>query len=180
MRERIYGNPGKVITYRIAYDPGLYTRGANGDLSAVDTCRQVVRIVEVKLDRQGVGVGDLDEEDRHHTSLTDRQNERDEKRIDERGITHDEAGLLRVTDAALTAVQSVAQSYSDDLKAASADGKLTAEECQAARDQALQRMKHLLGEAGLSEVQRIFGVYGASLDSALLDRIEAALKGLGK
>jgi len=89
-------------------------------------------------------------------------------------------GLLRVTDAALTAVQSVAQSYSDDLKAASADGKLTADERQAARDQALQRMKHLLGEAGLSEVQRVFGVYGASLDSALLDRIEATLKGLGK
>jgi hypothetical protein len=41
-------------------------------------------------------------------------------------------------------------------------------------------MKHLLGSAGLAEVERVFGVDGKHLDQALLDRLEATLGGLKK
>lgn len=87
-------------------------------------------------------------------------------------------GLARLADASLGAVRSVAQSYADDLKKANADGKLTDEEKQAARDIALQRMKQLLGEAGIKEAQEVFGVYGDGLDKAFVSRIEATLQEL--
>jgi len=90
------------------------------------------------------------------------------------------AALTRMTDASLGAVASVAQEYADALKRANADGKLTPEERDHARSMALERMKSLLGEVGLQEVQRVFGLYGASLDSALLSRLESALLSLKK
>lgn len=86
--------------------------------------------------------------------------------------------LTRVSDASLNAVQDVAQSYADDLRKASADGKLTMEERLMARGQALDRMKLLLGQVGLAEVSQVFGLDPDKLEHHLMSRIESTLKGL--
>lgn len=60
--------------------------------------------------------------------------------------------LTRVTDAASSAAKHVAQVYADDLRAASADGKLTDTEKQTARKQALTVMLQDLGHSAQSEL----------------------------
>lgn len=86
--------------------------------------------------------------------------------------------LTRLADATITAVRSVAQSYADDLKEASKDGRLTNDERRYARDMALRKLKQLLGDAGVKEVQEVFGLYSEDLDKALVSRIESTVKEL--
>lgn len=88
--------------------------------------------------------------------------------------------LVRVSDAALVAVQGVAKTYVDDIKRGREDGKLTKEESERARERALDALKHNLGNVGLEEMERLLGVYGRDLDRALVDRIESKLKEVSK
>ena len=85
--------------------------------------------------------------------------------------------LVRVDDAVLTTVRHLQQNFVEDLKNASADGKLSEEEKKNLKDQALNSVyMHLGGDKGLSEVKKVLGV--ADLDSLLSSKVEAAVHSL--
>lgn len=76
--------------------------------------------------------------------------------------------LTEVGDAVLA----VSQTYVSALKAAAADGKLTAEEKAEAKAKAIAIVKQNLGMAGLKKLAKILGV---DVDGWLGNKIEAAV-----
>lgn len=87
------------------------------------------------------------------------------------------AMLGRVGDEAKAAVLEVFQVYVSAIKAASADGKLTADEKAHARGLALDALKRNLGKQGLGRLARILGlrIGGTALDAWLLGKVETAV-----
>ena len=83
------------------------------------------------------------------------------------------AALLGLDDLVSTVVRDVAQTYVDDIKRAASDGKITSLEAAKARDDAFRHLTSYLGRRGLTMLERIFGVRGATLDALLKSRIEA-------
>jgi hypothetical protein len=82
--------------------------------------------------------------------------------------------LARVTLAVGAAVKATAQTYSDALKAASADGTLTPDEQRDAAAKALEKAKSYIS---LTEVAKAFGLSGAAAaESFLADQVESAVK----
>jgi len=84
--------------------------------------------------------------------------------------------LVRLNDAAATAVGEMEQSAVKALKAASPDGKLTPATAAAVKDAAITSLKGHLGPKGLEELKTVLGV--ADVEAALSSRIESAVKAL--
>lgn len=81
--------------------------------------------------------------------------------------------LLRLNDAAGTAVAEIEQSAVKALKAASPDGKLTAATAAAVKDAAITSLKGHLGPKGVEELKTVLGV--SDVEAALNSRIESAV-----
>lgn len=77
-------------------------------------------------------------------------------------------------DCATTVAYKMSQTVVDDLKAASADGKLTAEEAAQVKANALAEVKTILSEDVINTVHTEFG----DADAWLTSKIEAAVKQL--
>ncbi len=86
--------------------------------------------------------------------------------------------LLRLDDAVLTAVKNLEQSTVEQIKAASADGKITDAEKQQIRAAALAAVKSNLGPKGRTEVVKILGLADEGMDGLLSSKIEAAVHDL--
>lgn len=82
--------------------------------------------------------------------------------------------LWRVSDEARNAVKVVAQTYTNDIKAARADGKLTEEEKREALNRAKQVMFTHLGQAGLRELEYVV----EDVNTYIENMIEGALADL--
>jgi len=86
--------------------------------------------------------------------------------------------LVRLDDAILVAVKDLQQSVVDEIKAASADGKISDDEKKRIKEKALANVKAHLGTKGLSELATILGLDGGALDGVLSSRVEAAVHDL--
>jgi hypothetical protein len=86
--------------------------------------------------------------------------------------------LVRLDDAVFTAVKGIQQSVVEQIKEASADGKITDDEKKRIKDKALTSVKSHLGTKGLAEVARILGLDGGALDGLLSSKVEAAVHDL--
>jgi hypothetical protein len=83
--------------------------------------------------------------------------------------------LVRLDEAVITAVKAIQQSVVEEIKAASADGKITDEEKRRIKERALASAKSHLGTKGLSEVGTILGLDTGALDGFLSSKVEAAV-----
>lgn len=86
--------------------------------------------------------------------------------------------LVRLDDAVFTAVKELQQSVVDEIKRASADGKITDEEKRRIKEKALTTVKSHLGNKGLAELAKILGLNGGGLDGLLSSKVEAAVHDL--
>lgn len=86
--------------------------------------------------------------------------------------------IARLDDAVLNAVREVEQSVVDEIKAARADGKLTAAERARVKAQAIDSIRSHLGLKGLGELARVLGLEDGCLDKLLSTRVEAAVHDL--
>ena len=87
--------------------------------------------------------------------------------------------LIRLSYALETAINEVAQVYTDELKHASEDGVLTDAEKARALELALDSVKSYLGPRGIKELLEILGIEIDALDQWLSRRIEGQI-GMGK
>jgi hypothetical protein len=86
--------------------------------------------------------------------------------------------LVRLDDAVLAAVREVQQVTVDSLKAASADGQLTADERAKVKQAAIDSIKSHLGTKGIGEVAKVLGLEDGAVDKLLSTRVEAAVHDL--
>jgi hypothetical protein len=86
--------------------------------------------------------------------------------------------LVRLDDAVLAAVREVHQVTVEELKARSADGKLTPEERARVKQVAIDAVKSHLGKRGIGELARVLGLEGGAIDKLLATRVEAAVHDL--
>jgi hypothetical protein len=86
--------------------------------------------------------------------------------------------LVRLDDAVFTAVKDIEQSVVEQIKEASADGKITDDEKKRIKEKALASVRSHLGTKGLAEVARILGLDGGALDGLLSSKVEAAVHDL--
>jgi hypothetical protein len=86
--------------------------------------------------------------------------------------------LVRLDDAVLGAVREVHQVTVEELKAASADGKLTPDERARVKQVAIDAVKSHLGTKGLGELAKILGLGDGAVDKLLATRVEAAVHDL--
>jgi len=94
------------------------------------------------------------------------------------GALHVRSGWITATLGRLgvevrAVVLEVSQTYTDEVKAAAADGLLTPEERARAKAMALAKLKSNLGKKGLDRIERILGI--DSIDDWLSTHIEAAV-----
>ncbi|MBA2666093.1 MAG: hypothetical protein H0U69_03540 [Trueperaceae bacterium] len=82
------------------------------------------------------------------------------------------ATIASAADAVETAVAAVNQTLVNDLRAASADGRLTLDEAQVALDRAITLARRQLGAAGLTALNRALG---DNVDQVLTSMVEATL-----
>jgi len=87
-------------------------------------------------------------------------------------------GLVRVDDAVFTAVKDLQQTVVEQIKAASADGKITADEKKQIKDKALAAVKSHLGTKGLAEAASVLGLGGGALEGLLSSKVESAVHDL--
>jgi len=78
--------------------------------------------------------------------------------------------LVRIDDAVFTAVKDLQQTVVEQIKAASADGKITDDEKKQIKDKALAAVKSHLGTKGLAEAAGILGLGGGALEGLLSSR----------
>ena len=83
--------------------------------------------------------------------------------------------LLRLDDTALTVVKDLQQNMAKQMKAASADGKLSEAERQQLKDAALAAVKAYLGPKGRAEINKILGLQDGPMEGLLSSKIEAAV-----
>ncbi len=86
--------------------------------------------------------------------------------------------LVRIDDAVFTAVKDLQQTVIEQLKAASADGKLTDDEQKQLKEKALAAVKSHLGTKGIAEAAAILGLGGSALDGLLSSKVEGAVHDL--
>mgnify|MGYP001577004250 FL=1 len=86
--------------------------------------------------------------------------------------------LVRVDDAVFTAVKNLQQTVVEQIKAASADGKITDDEKKQIKDKALAAVKSHLGTKGLAEAAAVLGLGGGALEGLLSSKVEAAVHDL--
>ena len=83
--------------------------------------------------------------------------------------------LLRLDDAVFVAVRQVQQVVVEQLKAASADGALTAAERRQVKVATLEAIRLYMGPKGILEICRILGLKDEELERVLGPRVEAAV-----
>jgi hypothetical protein len=83
--------------------------------------------------------------------------------------------LLRLDDAVFVAVRQIQQVIVEQLKAASADGTLTAEERDQVKTATLDAVRSYVGPKGVLEICKILGLGDAELERVLGPRVEAAV-----
>jgi hypothetical protein len=81
--------------------------------------------------------------------------------------------LLRLHDAVVTAVKAVDQTMVDELRDASADGKISSEEAERLKAAAVEAVKAYIGQKGMTELRRIFD--SKAIERLIEDKIEAFL-----
>jgi hypothetical protein len=86
--------------------------------------------------------------------------------------------LIRLDEAIFTSVKAVQQSVVDEIKAASADGKITDDEKKRIKEKAIATVKAHLGTKGVADVVKILGLEGGALDGLLSSKVEAAVHDL--
>jgi hypothetical protein len=95
------------------------------------------------------------------------------------GAKESESKLARIGGWALHLAMGVVADLEATLRPAlgqaAKDGKLTKEEMLQLRDAALKRLKELLGERGLGELQKVLGIAAPQLDAYLMGLIERAV-----
>ena len=86
--------------------------------------------------------------------------------------------LVRVDDAVFTAVKDLQQTVVEQIKAASADGKITDDEKKQIKEKALGAIRSHLGTKGLTEAANVLGLGGGALEGLLSSKVEAAVHDL--
>jgi len=86
--------------------------------------------------------------------------------------------LVRVDDAVFTAVKDLQQTVVEQIKAASADGKITDDERKQIKEKALAAVRSHLGAKGIAEAAGILGLGGGALEGLLSSKVEAAVHDL--
>lgn len=86
--------------------------------------------------------------------------------------------LVRLEDAVFTAVKELDQTVVAEIKAASADGKITDDEKKRIKEKALASVKSHIGTKGLSELAKVLGLESGALDGFLSSKVEAAVHDL--
>lgn len=86
--------------------------------------------------------------------------------------------LLRIDEAVFTAVKDMQKSVVDQLKAASADGKISCEEQKQIKEQAIATARAHLGKNGRAAVSKVLGMSGAAIENLLASKVEAAVHDL--
>ena len=83
--------------------------------------------------------------------------------------------LLRLDDAVFVAVRQIQQVIVDQLKAASADGTLTADERRQVKAATLEAIRSYMGPKGILEICRILGLKDDELERVVGPRVDAAV-----
>lgn len=86
--------------------------------------------------------------------------------------------LVRLDDAVVTAVKDLQQTVVAEIKAATADGKISEAEKQRIKDAAVANVKSYLGTKGIRVLAEVLGLSGGALDSFLGSKVEAAVHDL--
>ncbi len=86
--------------------------------------------------------------------------------------------LVRLDDAVVTAVKDLQQTVVAEIKAASADGKISEAEKRRIKDAAVANVKSYLGAKGIRVLAEVLGLSGGALDSFLGSKVEAAVHDL--
>jgi hypothetical protein len=86
--------------------------------------------------------------------------------------------LVRLDDAVITAVKDLQQTVVAEIKAATADGKISEAEKQRIKDAAVANVKSYLGTKGIRVLAEVLGLSGGALDSFLGSKVEAAVHDL--
>ena len=86
--------------------------------------------------------------------------------------------LVRVDDAVFTAVKDLQQTVVEQIKVASADGKITDDEKKQIKEKALGAIRSHLGTKGLAEAANVLGLGGGALEGLLSSKVEAAVHDL--
>ena len=86
--------------------------------------------------------------------------------------------LLRLDDAVLAATREVHQVTVEELKAASADGRLTPEERTRVKARAIETVRSHLGARGVGELGKVLGLDDSGIEKLLSTRVEAAVHDL--
>ncbi|MFH0899711.1 MAG: hypothetical protein V2A73_03685, partial [Pseudomonadota bacterium] len=86
--------------------------------------------------------------------------------------------LLRLEDATVAAVRDVYQSVVEEIKSASVDGKLTAEERLRVKARAIATVRAHLGMKGLAELATVLGLDDGAVQQMISTRVEATVHDL--
>jgi len=86
--------------------------------------------------------------------------------------------LVRLDDVVFTAVKDLQQRVVDEIKLASADGKITDAEKERIKDKAIASVKSHLGTKGIGELAKVLGLDSGALDGLLSSKVEAAVHDL--
>jgi hypothetical protein len=86
-----------------------------------------------------------------------------------------ESALLKINEIVFTTVEDILQTTVKDLKSAAEDGKLTHEEGAKLKQLALARVKAVLGQRGVEELQKGLKMGQEQLDEFLARKIESVV-----
>lgn len=86
--------------------------------------------------------------------------------------------LLRLDDAVFAAVRELQQTVVDDLKSASADGRLSQADKARLKQDALLTIRSHLGDRGLAELARVLGLDTGEINKLISTKVEAAVHDL--
>lgn len=86
--------------------------------------------------------------------------------------------LVRLDDAVITVAKDLQQSVVREIKARSADGKLSGRDRDRIKEEAVANLKTYLGPKGLRVLAKVLSLSGAALDNFLDSKVEAAVHDL--
>lgn len=86
--------------------------------------------------------------------------------------------LVRLDDVVFTAVKDLQQTVVNEIKLASADGKISDAEKRRVKDQAIANVKSHLGTKGIGELAKVLGLDGGAIEGLLSSKVEAAVHDL--
>lgn len=83
--------------------------------------------------------------------------------------------LLRLDDAVMTTVKELQQTLVQGLKAASSDGKITSAEKARVKQQAVDRIRAILGPKLIKELEMVLGLGADAVSQYIGAKVEAAV-----